>query len=146
VRFLRHEDEPDQLGPQPGLRQLQALLDGVPDADVEVRLSVVGVPDQLPASLDVSAYRIVQEALTNVLKHSTARHVRIEVRGEPCRLSVAVVDDGHERADGRAEPGGQGLIGMRERTALHHGELTAGPLPGGGFGVLARFPLDGAAR
>ena len=142
--FLRREGDPDDVGPQPRLDQLDALLDAFADTGIDVRLSVSGAPRNLPASLEVSAYRILQEALTNVLKHSDAEHVEVAVRAEPAGLSIEVVDDGSTSS--QTTSGGHGLIGMRERVALHRGTLQAGPLPAGGYRVLATFPLDGIAR
>jgi signal transduction histidine kinase len=140
--FLRREGEPEDIAPQPRLSRLDTLLDGF-DTGVDVQVSVSGVPRDVPTSLEVSAYRIVQEALTNVVKHSTAEHACVAVAYGDRRLSVAVTDDGRARDGGPSASGGHGLIGMRERVALHRGDLQAGPQPTGGFRVLATFPLDG---
>ncbi|MGY1702553.1 sensor histidine kinase [Geodermatophilus sp. SYSU D00766] len=141
--FLRQEDEPDALAPQPRLAQLDALVAEVGETGVVVEVSVAGRPRELPPSVEVSAYRIVQEALTNVVKHSTAGQVQVCLSYEPRVFTVEVTDDGDTRTDGAAAPGGHGLIGMRERVGLHRGRFHAGPLPAGGFRVLAAFPDDG---
>jgi signal transduction histidine kinase len=140
--FLRREDEPEDIAPQPRLDQLDALLENV-DTGLDVHVTVSGVPRDLPASLEVSAYRIVQESLTNVLKHSTAEHACVGVEYGDGHLSIEVTDDGARRDADVPASGGHGLIGMRERVALHRGQLQAGPQPSGGFRVLATFPLEG---
>jgi signal transduction histidine kinase len=107
-----------------------------------VTLQVEGVAQPLPEALDVSAYRIVQEALTNTLKHAGPAHARVVVRYKADALELEISDDGRGVASG--SPGadaGRGLIGMRERVALFGGELQTGPAPGGGFLVRACFPL-----
>jgi signal transduction histidine kinase len=135
------------LAPRPGLAQLDALLDSVRAAGVRVDLDVEGRPVTLPPGIDVSAYRIVQEALTNTLRHADARHAAVVVRYAPQAVELEVRDDGRAGA-GRAAGnggGGHGLVGMRERTALFGGELSAGRQNGGGWTVRARLPVDGAA-
>jgi len=127
------------LAPQPSLTELGALLEQVRGAGLAVELSVEGDARALPASLDLSAYRIVQEALTNTLKHARATHASVLVRYADEALEVEILDDG--TAPPSEVDGGHGLIGMRERTALFGGELEAGPAPGGGFSVHARIPL-----
>jgi signal transduction histidine kinase len=107
-----------------------------------VELTVVGEARQLPAGIDLSAYRIVQEALTNSLKHAGPARAMVRVRYGRKALEVQVWDDGRG-ANGRAEGDGHGLIGMRERVALFGGSLEVGPQPGGGFLVAAHLPLDG---
>lgn len=133
--------------PQPGLERLDLLVAGVqaggqsggPDAD----LTVVGDPMPVPRSVSVSAYRVVQEALTNVLRHAGATRVDVRVRYLADALEVEVVDDGHAGRHGPASQGssGLGLVGMRERIAIHGGQLDAGPRPDRGFRVRARFPI-----
>src|SRR5438105_472449 len=138
-RLLGVVREGAEYEPQPGLDRLDALLDRVRAAGLEVRLSVEGPPRELPASVGLSAYRIVQEALTNTLKHADARHARVAVRYEDGGLEVEVRDDGRGETNG--DGSGHGLLGMRERALLLGGELEAGPAPGGGYAVTARFPL-----
>jgi signal transduction histidine kinase len=128
--------------PQPGLDQLDALVQRARDAGLDVELAVRGRPRSLPAALDLSAYRIVQEAVTNVIKHAPRAHVRVALRYGDGELDVRVTDDGRGRPSGAPEPrGGHGIVGMQERVALFGGDLQAGPRPEGGFEVAARLPL-----
>jgi signal transduction histidine kinase len=125
--------------PQPGLARLDSLLDQVRAAGLPVELEVEGEVIDLPLGIDLSAYRIVQEALTNTIKHADASRADVVVRYSGEELAIDVFDDGvgpSENGDG-----GQGLIGMRERVSLYEGRLEAGPRPEGGFAVCARFPL-----
>jgi signal transduction histidine kinase len=133
----------DGLRPQPDLAALPALVEQVGEAGVHVDLEIEGDVDAVEAGLALSAYRIVQEALTNVLKHAGAGSAQVRVRRRERALEVEVLDDGRARGDGRE--GGHGLLGMRERVALYGGELEAGPREGGGFVVRATLPLDRAA-
>ena len=127
-----------EFAPQPGLSGLGALVEGVRAAGLPVTLQVEGPLDDLPAGLDLSAYRIVQEALTNAIKHAGASTAEVHVRRTADEVELEVVDDGAGPAgNGR----GQGLIGMRERASLLGGEVEAGPKPGGGFRVRAKLPL-----
>ncbi|MDF5753067.1 response regulator [Spongiactinospora sp. TRM90649] len=122
-----------------GLDGLDALIAQVKDTGVTVGAEVRGRPRPLPPGLDLSAYRVVQEALTNALKHARAGRIDVTVTHAPGALILEVIDDG---LGGTAGTGGHGLIGMRERVALYGGELSAGPSPGGrGYRVHARFPL-----
>jgi signal transduction histidine kinase len=125
--------------PPPGLDRLDELLAQVRAAGLEVSVSVEGTPRAVPSGVDLSAYRVVQEALTNTLKHADARHASVSLRYGDDELGVDVRDDGTNAANG--DGGGHGLLGMRERVATFGGSLDAGPLVGGGFGVAARFPL-----
>jgi signal transduction histidine kinase len=125
--------------PQPGLARLESLLDQVRAAGLPVELDVQGEVTDLPLGIDLSAYRIVQEALTNTIKHAEASRADVVVRYSAEELTIDVLDDGvgpSENGDG-----GHGLIGMRERVSLYDGRLEAGPRPEGGFAVCARFPL-----
>jgi signal transduction histidine kinase len=142
--FLRQAGDPDPLVSQPGLGQLASLAEGMSNAELTVEVSVDGEQRALPATVDVSAYRIVQEALTNTLKHAGASRADVYLRYWPGELEVEVVDDG--RGGGpAATSGGLGLIGMRERAALHGGQLSAGPAPGGGFAVQVKLPTPEGA-
>src|SRR5207247_7488913 len=136
--------ESDAFAPQPGLALLGTLLEQGRAAGLPVELALEGALDDLPAGVDLSAYRIVQEALTNTLKHARATSASVALRRSPGVLELEVADDGSGAGNG--DGAGQGLIGMRERVALFGGELDAGPAAGGGFVVRARFPLEGAAR
>ncbi|GAA2344727.1 sensor histidine kinase [Dactylosporangium salmoneum] len=124
--------------PAPGLADLPRLADQTAVAGVRVDLTIEGEPEPLPIGLELSAYRIVQEALTNVVKHAGTDHARVTVEHRPDAVVVEVTDDGR---GGPAGPDGHGLIGMRERAALYGGTLHAGPVPGRGFRVTARLPL-----
>ena len=122
--------------------QLETLCAQVREAGLPVELSVEGEPRPLPASLDLTAYRIVQESLTNTLKHAGKAHATVTVRYEEKALAIEVFDDGRGTTPATAG-GGRGLLGMRERVATFRGELEAGPRAEGGFGVRARLPLSG---
>jgi signal transduction histidine kinase len=132
-------DEPAALAPAPGLDDVDALVADVVRSGVEVDLRVHGHPAGVPAGVDLSAYRVVQEALTNVLKHAGPARATVDVRYSEGAVTVEVADDGL----GAAAPtvaGGHGLVGMRERVTMHGGTLDAGPAPDKGFRVSARFP------
>jgi signal transduction histidine kinase len=131
----------EEHAPQPSLTRLDELVDQVRRAGVGVELTVEGAPRELPAAVDLSAYRIVQEALTNMLRHARATKATVWVRYAPGELEVEVADDGVGAA---STEGGRGLLGMRERVALLGGELTARSRPGGGFAVRARLPVGAA--
>jgi signal transduction histidine kinase len=140
--LLGDEDAPRE--PQPGLDRLDELVAGARGAGLEVDASVEGPLRRLPAGVDLSAYRIVQEALTNAMKHGGRCRARVVVRYGLDALELEIVDDGR---GGAGAPGaGRGLVGMRERVVLLGGELTAGPAADGrGFQVHARLPLEPAA-
>jgi signal transduction histidine kinase len=128
------------LTPQPGLADLPALVDSVSGAGVAVALSFEGRPRTLPRGVDLSAYRIVQEALTNTLKHAASAQAVVTVRYTHDAVELRIVDDGAGTANGGSE--GNGLAGMRERVTLYGGSLETGPQPDGGFAVNARLPVD----
>jgi signal transduction histidine kinase len=132
------------LWPQPGLGQLEALIARVGAAGLPVELHVSDVPPDLPPGLDLAAFRVVQEALTNVIKHAGKPQTSVSIHWRESSLVVEVADAGRPiPAAGPAVPGaGRGLLGLRERTALYGGELNAGPRPGGGWLVRARIPVD----
>jgi signal transduction histidine kinase len=147
---LRQESQPQgDLAPVPGLADLDSLLAEVAKAGLAVRLRVEGTPSPLPAGVDLSAYRIVQEALTNVVKHAGPARAQVVVGYRDQDVTVEVTDDGlgvgAPTGDGQARVG-HGLIGMRERVAAFGGDLEAGPRPGGGFRVAARLPLAAEQR
>jgi signal transduction histidine kinase len=129
--------------PQPGLAQLDDLIEQVRATGLEVSLEVQGAMASLPAAVDLSAYRIVQEALTNTLKHAGAEHARVLIR-YGARLELEVRDDGHGPSNGAARQG-HGLVGMRERVTILGGALATGPAPGGGYRVAAEIPVESAA-
>ncbi|NUU25421.1 MAG: sensor histidine kinase [Streptomycetaceae bacterium] len=158
VGILRGNDEADaavQLSeghnaPQPGLDALESLVQQVREAGIAVELSIEGAPTELPPGIDLAAYRIIQEALTNTLKHAGPAGSRVLLRYRPEEILVRVADDGRGAAanlEARdTERTGHGLLGMRERVALYGGRLYAGPRAGGGFEVLARIPLTATDR
>jgi signal transduction histidine kinase len=143
--FLRQAGDPDALAPQPGLGQLPGLAATMSGADLTVEVRVEGDERPLPATVDVSAYRIVQEALTNTLKHSGGSRACVQLRYRPDELEVEIIDDGPGQVASSSPSGGLGLIGMRERASLHGGQLSAGRVAGGGFSVCVKLPTpDGA--
>ena len=140
--ILRKSDPGAELAPQPSLRRVGELVDQVRAAGLEAALNVQGEPAELAPGLDMSAYRIVQEALTNALRYAPGASVDVTVAyGRD--LTLEIRDDGARARNGHAPPSGSGhgIIGMRERAALFGGELEAGPVAGGGFLVRARLPL-----
>jgi signal transduction histidine kinase len=147
---LRQDGEPQgSLAPAPGLADLDTLLGQVGEAGLEVKLRVKGTRSRLPLGVDLSAYRIVQEALTNVVKHAGPAQAQVTVCYGDGEVTVEVTDDGRGAAapagDGQAGSG-HGLVGMRERVALFGGDLEAGPRPGGGYRVAARLPFEADQR
>jgi signal transduction histidine kinase len=143
--ILRTPDEQPTTHPQPGLAGLDALVAHVAEAGVAVQCVVEGEPRQLPPGVDLSAYRIIQEALTNTLKHAGAAQARVVLRYLSSSVEIEVLDDGRGSRAG-VNGSGHGLIGMRERAALHGGDLSTGPRADGGYAVVARLPLQGVAR
>lgn len=142
--FLR-EDEGGADAPQPGLDGLPALVDQVEDAGLTVDLEVEAGLD-VPASVGLSVYRIVQESLTNSLRHGRAIRAKVEVRALDDAVSVTVDDDGAGATVNGGPSGGHGLVGMRERAALHHGRFDAGPRSEGGWRVEAVLAVPGGGR
>jgi signal transduction histidine kinase len=140
---LLREGEHFGLAPQPGLDDLDALAAQVTEAGLPVEVRVEGAPRPVPLGVDLSAYRVVQEALTNALKHAGEARAHVLLRFESDAIEVEVVDDGFGVAPVRS--GGHGLIGMRERVSVFGGEFHAGPRPGGGYTVRARMPFGGVA-
>jgi signal transduction histidine kinase len=143
---LRETDEEQgaspAYAPAPGLSELDRLVREFDGAGVAVDVAYDGTHVELPRGVDLTAYRIVQEALTNVLKHAGPATATVLVRYEPGALGLEIVDDGrgvNGRADGRS---GHGLLGMRERVAVYGGTLVTGPKAGGGYGVAVRLPYE----
>ena len=143
---LRGPDDAVELAPQPGIAALSSLVASVQQAGLPVSLAMDGELTQLPGAVDVSTYRIVQESLTNTLKHAGPAHARVSVRRSSDAVTIEVRDDGSGPTDPASEAGGHGLIGMRERVAVLGGELHTGPEPNGGFAVRATLPLGRATR
>jgi len=137
---LVRDEDTMRLAPRPGLQELDALVDEMRKAGVPIEVEIQGTPRDLPAGIDLSAYRILQEALTNVLKHAGEARARVVVVYAPNAIELEVVDDGRAPSHGH----GHGLVGMRERVTLYGGTLEAGPAEHGGYRVRARLPLDGA--
>lgn len=136
---LRGERSPgDALAPQPGLTDLEPLLDQVRRAGLDVDVQVEGAPRPLPTGADLIAFRVIQEALTNTLKHAAASRVRIGMRYGPGGLDIEVADDG---VGATVNGSGHGLVGMRERVGLYGGSVEYGTAPAGGFRVRAVLPV-----
>jgi signal transduction histidine kinase len=140
VGLLRDDHEELGLAPQPGIAALDTLVAQVRIAGLPVDLRIEGDPATVPLGIDLSAYRVVQEALTNALKHAGDARAKVRLRYLVDALEVEIVDDGGGSGNGHA--GGHGLVGMRERVAVFGGEFAAGPRAEGGFEVRARLPLQ----
>jgi signal transduction histidine kinase len=140
VGMLR-SDEADPLAPQPRLRDLPLLVEQVREAGLPVELSVAGEPRELPVGLELSAFRIVQEALTNALKHAGQAHATVQVRYTKESLELEIADDG-AGAPQPATRDGHGLVGMRERVALYGGRFEASRRAAGGFAVRVALPIQ----
>ncbi|HET7277263.1 MAG TPA: sensor histidine kinase [Dermatophilaceae bacterium] len=143
LNAMRHEGDELALLPQPGLDDIDALVADVRAAGLDVRLQIHGEPVALPPGLDLSAYRIVQEGLTNSLKHAGASQAEVDVRYGATDLQLEVRDNGAGSAS--TDNGlGHGLVGIRERVKIYGGEMSAGASRAGGFVLHARIPLDGS--
>ena len=138
---LREDDEEIMLAPQPSLAHLDTLVAHVRDAGLPVELRFEGTPRELAPGVDVSGYRIVQEALTNALKHAGPASAQVLVRYGDEALEIEIADTGAAGANGSGPGSGHGLAGMRERVAVFGGDLEAGPRGEGGYAVRARLPL-----
>jgi len=139
---------PSSLEPAPVLADLPALLRDVGGPELATELTVVHQPRPLPSGLELAAYRIVQEALTNVVRHSQATRAAVRISYEPAGLRIQITDNGggaNERGSGSRAEAGHGLVGMRERAALYGGDLSAGPRFGGGFEVTAVLQIPSTA-
>jgi signal transduction histidine kinase len=144
LRGVRPDDDSGPVAPQPRLERVDELAEPVRAGGLEVVVRTEGNPSPLPPGVDLYAYRIVQEALTNTLRHARATRAEVVVRYDADRVEVEVSDDGRAAALTPEAAGGHGLVGMRERAALLGGTLEAGRRPGGGYRVLARLPIGGA--
>lgn len=142
---LRPGDDERHRAPQPGLDRLDELVTQMRDTGLDVDVTVVGEPRSLPAGIDLNAFRIIQESLTNALRHGGPRtKASVELRYEPDALGIEIRDDGRGATvalAGNGQPG-RGLVGMRERVALLHGDIALGPQRGGGYRVRTRIPLS----
>jgi signal transduction histidine kinase len=143
VGVLRRPEEAPALAPQPSLDHLDRLVAQAREAGLPVELTIEGERVQLPAGLDLTAYRLVQEGLTNALKHAHAESAQVFVRYGDEDIEVTVSDDGRGGGSDGSD-GGHGLVGMRERVSVYGGELEAGPRPDGGYSLRARLPLTSA--
>jgi signal transduction histidine kinase len=139
VGVLRRPEEAPALAPQPSLEHLDRLVAQAREAGLEVDLRVEGEAVELPAGLDLTAYRLVQEGLTNAIKHAQAKRAEVVVHYSDGEVEVMVSDDG--RGVGTGDGSGHGLVGMRERVSVYGGDLDAGPNPGGGYRLRAKLPL-----
>jgi signal transduction histidine kinase len=139
--MLRRKDDGEELEPQPSVEHIDVLVEQIERAGLPVKLEVDGERAALPAGVDLCAYRIVQEGLTNALKHAGPAHAEVVLRYAPRALDVEVRDDGRGAAQANGDGAGHGLIGMRERVALYGGSLQTGPRAGGGFEIRAHLPL-----
>jgi signal transduction histidine kinase len=139
---LNDDGESPGLAPQPGVDQLAALVERVREAGLPAELAIDGSPRPLPASLDVTVYRIVQEALTNALRYARRAATLVHVSYEPTQLRLEILDDGPATAADATDGSGRGLVGMEQRAALVGGRLEAGPRLGGGYAVRAWLPLE----
>ena len=133
--------ERHQLAPQPGLDQLEPLVSRIRATGVPIAYRVLGEPRSLPPGLDLTAYRVVQEALTNTVKHASGASVDILVDYKPTRLGLDIADSGGAPGQSAASGNGRGLIGLRERVAVHGGVVRAGPRAQGGYRVQVEIPL-----
>jgi signal transduction histidine kinase len=140
VDVLRRPEEAPALAPQPSLQHLEKLVAHVRESGLPVELRVEGDAVRLPAGVDLTAYRLVQEGLTNALKHARADRAEVLVRYGDGEVELEVTDNGTGGGDGAS--GGHGLVGMRERIAVYGGELDAAPRPEGGFRLRAKLPLE----
>src|SRR5205823_1346010 len=138
---LRRTGDAPPRSPTPSLAQLGELVEGARGAGLDIRVEIENGPRSLPAAVDLAAYRIVQEALTNVIRHARATIVWIHVVHEDRDLTLRIEDNGRA-AQGTSPPPGRGIAGMQERVAALGGQLVAEPRPEGGFRVIARLPLN----
>jgi signal transduction histidine kinase len=140
---LRDPDEETGFAPQPGISELDTLAGTVRAAGLPVNLVISGDHAAVPAAVDVSVYRIVQEALTSVLKHAGPARADVTIGCAQEAVTIEITDNGTGQTHHQAPAGGHGLAGIRERAAIFGGQFHAGPRPDGGFTVRARLPLGG---
>ena len=142
LEMLRGEEEELELQPQPSIEEIDGLLDRARAAGLDVELQVEGDRRRVRSSVDLSCFRIVQEALSNTLEHAGAEHAKVRLRYGDDAVEVDVTDDGRGAASPGHKANGHGLVAMRERVSMLGGRLQTGYLPGGGFEVRATLPLD----
>ena len=145
--FLREQNQVDDISPQPSLKQLDVLFNQMRLTGLSISVKIEGKEKPLPPGVDLSAYRIVQEALTNTLKHAGPASANVTIRYLGDAVELEIKDNGNTIiSEANKESKGRGLIGMRERVSLHGGEFQAGRLPEGGFIVKAKLPLTGWSK
>ena len=143
VGTLRDQEGGPALAPQPSLSRVDALVAHARETGLPVDLEIQGEPVPLPAGLDLTAYRLVQEGLTNAINHAAAAHAEVHIRYDDGHVEIEVSDDGRgTSSDAPSNGGGHGLVGMRERVSIYGGELEAGPRAEGGFRLRARLPVN----
>jgi signal transduction histidine kinase len=141
--FLRPKNQVEEVSPQPSLKQLDGLVKEMENLGLPTEVKIIGMEKPIPESVDLSAYRIIQEALTNVLKHAGPAKATVTVKHSIDMMELEIIDNGKGKITGSGkQPGGRGIIGMQERISLHGGKLETGNLPGGGFFVRAKLPLN----
>ncbi len=138
-------DEAEPAAPSPGLRHLPVLIERARAAGLEVDDSALIYDAELPSGLELPVYRVVQEALTNAVKHAPHAHVQVLLSRDGSHAVVEVIDDGGAGGDAHLRGAGHGLVGMRERVALYNGTLLAAPTSTGGFAVRVTLPTDQAS-
>jgi signal transduction histidine kinase len=140
VGVLRRPEEAPALVPQPSLEYVDKLVEQSRESGLDTKLRLEGTPASLPQGIDLTAYRFVQEGLTNAIKHANAKHAEVVVRYDNGSVELVVRDDG--TGDGAGGGSGHGLVGIRERVAVYGGELSAGPRAEGGYELRARLPVS----
>jgi signal transduction histidine kinase len=141
--FLRPKNQAEGVSPQPSLKQLDILVKEMQNSGLPTEVKVIGTRKPIPESVDLSAYRIIQEALTNILKHAGPAKATVTLKYSSDILELEIVDNGRGRiTSSEKKPGGRGIIGMQERISLHGGKLETGNLSEGGFFVRAKLPLN----
>ena len=141
--FLRPNNQVEGVSPQPSLKYLDTLVKEIRNSGLPVEIKIIGKEQTIPESIDLSAYRIIQEALTNTLKHAGPAKATVTLKYLHDMIELDISDNGKGEIPNREKrPGGRGIIGMKERASLHGGELETGNIPGGGFFVRAKLPLN----
>lgn len=145
LQVLRQVDEVEPRGPAPGLAQLSILIETTTQAGVPTKATVVGTARRLPPAIDLAAYRIIQESMTNVVRHAGRASAEVTVAYEPSRIVIEVSDDGRGTTASDGDAGGHGISGMRERVGAAGGGMQVGPKDGRGFRVRVWLPTNGMA-
>jgi signal transduction histidine kinase len=141
--FLRPKNQVEGVAPQPSLKYLDILVEEIRNSGLPVEIRIIGKEQTIPEIIDVSAYRIIQEALTNILKHAGPAKATVTLKYLHDMIELDISDNGKGKVtNSEKKPGGRGIIGMKERVNLHGGELETGNKPDGGFFVRAKLPLD----